>query len=331
MLRPDLLRVTPDDPAYRREAEAEARFWQATHPFSLESVEQTHGPGPVDRYVNRRFTGAPGVAWQDVVARRGPFRRAAVLGTSALEIERALVESNSETCFTFVDISEGALARRQEAFGARFPGRIDTRVADLNFLGFERGEYDLIVSSSTIHHVTNLEHLAFQIGEGLTDDGFFFVQDYVGEPRFQFGAEKKRLFEAVFDRERRFTPGRGGGLRWFDDGDLSPFCGLRSDDILDVLRAHLDEVELHTAGTLTVPLVRCEPVDGVVAPPETPRRRLAERARRLLLDVFGRRLAAQEEVVGQRFLDELFLVGDVASDAGLVRPCLAFGVYRRRR
>jgi SAM-dependent methyltransferase len=331
MIRSDLLRVTPDDPAYRREAEAEARFWQTMHPFSLESVEQTHGSGPVDRYVNRRFTGAPDVTWQELVARRGPFQRAAVLGTSSLDVERTLVETNPEAHFTFVDISEGGLVRRQEAFGARFPGRIATRVADLNFLTFERGEYDLIVSSSTVHHVSNLEHLAWQIGEGLTDDGLFFLQDYVGEPRFQFDADKQRLFEAVYNRELRFTPGRREGVRWLDAADLSPFCGLRSDDILDVLRVHLDEVELRTAGTLTVPLVRCVPLDGVVAPPATAQGRLARRARRLLLDVFGRRLAAQEEVVGQRFLDELFLVGDVASDAGLVRPCLAFGVYRRRR
>jgi len=331
-MRPeDLLRVTADDPAYRREAEAESRFWQAMHPYSLESVEQKHEPGPVDRYVNRRFTGGEDVAWHDLVARRGPFRRAAVLGTSSLEVEGGLIASNPETHFTFVDISEGGLARRREALGARFPGRIETRVADLNFLTFEPGEYDLIVSSSTVHHVTNLEHLAFQIGRGLTDAGYFFLQDYVGEPRFQFGPEKQRLFETVYNRELRFTPGRREGVRWLDASDLSPFCGLRSDDILDVLRSQLDEVELRTAGTLTVPLLRCVPNDGVVAPPATAGRRLGARARQLLLDVFGRRLAAQEQIVGERFLRELFVVGDVASDAGLVRPCLAFGVYRRRR
>jgi hypothetical protein len=36
-------------------------------------------------------------------------------------------------------------------------------------------------------------------------------------------------------------------------------------------------------------------------------------------------------VVDQQFLDELSLVGDAASEAGLVRPGVAFAVYRKRR
>ena len=35
--RPDLMRVLPDDANYRRQAEAEARFWAGPHPFGIEA------------------------------------------------------------------------------------------------------------------------------------------------------------------------------------------------------------------------------------------------------------------------------------------------------
>ena len=34
--------------------------------------------------------------------------------------------------------------------------------------------------------------------------------------------------------------------------------------------------------------------------------------------------------LGRQFLEELFLVGDTASDAGLLLPGTAFAVYRKR-
>ena len=36
----------------------------------------------------------------------------------------------------------------------------------------------MIVSSSTIHHVTNLEYLACQINRALTPGGHFFLTDH---------------------------------------------------------------------------------------------------------------------------------------------------------
>src|SRR5689334_379802 len=96
----DLLRVSPDDPEYRRQAAAEAAFWASPHPFGLESVERTQADGPVDRWTNRRFTGNPLLPWEAVVRNHGRFRRGLVLGTSSLVLERRLIETNPEAEFT---------------------------------------------------------------------------------------------------------------------------------------------------------------------------------------------------------------------------------------
>src|SRR5262245_53906862 len=196
-----LLRVSPDDEGYRRLAEAEARYWDSPHPLGIESLWERTPEKASDRYVNQRFTDSPDVRWEETLHRHGTFRRGLALGTSGLEQEARLLASNPTLHLTFVDLSAGAVARRRERLGARFPGRIDTMVADLNFLTLAEESYDLIVSASTVHHVTNLEHLAFQINRGLTRDGVFFLQDYVGERRFQFAPEKKRLFEVLWYRE----------------------------------------------------------------------------------------------------------------------------------
>lgn len=317
-----LLRVTADAPEYRRLADAEAEFWRRPHPFGLEALEDIHREGPVDRYVNARFTGDPTVHWYDVVHRRGPFRRGLMLGTSLLRLEARILETNPELHLTFLDISDGPLRRRAEILGARYPGRVAIATADLNFAELAPETYDVVLSSSTIHHVTNLEHLAFQINRSLVSGGWFFLEDYVGEPRFGFADAKKRLFEVVYNRDLARQHGRGGGLLWKDASDLSPFCGVRSSDILPVFRSVLEEVELRTAATLTVPLLRSQPFDDTHQDPPWWKIQIALLKRRFRMQ--------RADILSDAFLKELFLVGDTAADAGLVLPGTAFATYRKR-
>ncbi len=327
--RPDLLRVGPDDAEYRRQAAAEAEYWSSPVPFALESLEERFSEGPVDRYTNRRFTGDRRVGWHQTIARHGTFRRGLVLGLSALRLEGEILATNPALHLTFMDISPGSLARRAERLGAQFPGRVDTRCADLNFVELERDAYDLVVSSSSLHHVTNLEHLAWQINTTLAPGGMFFLNDYVGEPRFQFRPTKQRVFELIHDREVARTPGRRPGCRFMDASDLSPFCGVRADDVLPVMGTYLDEVEVRTAAALTVALMRSRPADGAVVPPPGRVRRATAAVVRRALAVVGK-LPPVRVPVSTRLLDELFLAGDVLTDAGLILPGTAFATYRKR-
>jgi SAM-dependent methyltransferase len=328
--RPDLFRVTPDDPEYRRLAAAEAEYWSGPVPFALESLEERFSEGLVDRYTNERFTGDRKTGWHQTIRRHGVFRRGLVLGLSALRVEGEILATNPALHLTFMDLSPGSLARRQEIMGGRFPGRVATVCADLNFVELERDAYDLIVSSASLHHVTNLEHLAWQINAALAPDGWFFLQDYVGEPRFQFAPVKRRVFELVHDREVARTPGRRPGCCWMDASDLSPFCGMRSDEVLGVLRTQLDEVEVRTAAALTVALMRSKPADGAVVAPPSLVRRAADAAVRAALALCGQ-LPPIRVPVSTALLRELILVGDACTDAGLVLPGTAFAVYRKRR
>jgi SAM-dependent methyltransferase len=320
-----LLRVTADDPEYRRLAAAEAAFWQQVHPMGLEASEHEFAGGPVERYVNTRFTGDPGTDWATTIPRWGTFRRGLLLGASSPRRETRVLEVNPALHVTLLDLSPGAAERRAAALKARFPGRVEARTADLNFVELPAAHYDLIVSSSTIHHVTNLEYLASQIDRALTPDGHFFLEDYVGEPRFGFSGAKRRLFEMLYDRDIARQPGRRPGLIWHDASDLSPFCGVRSNEILDVFRSFLDEVQVRTAAALTLPMSRSRPADYDDLVRRLPRWKVA-------YEKLVRRLGVRRPLlIHQELLDELCLVGDVACAAGLLRPGIAFAVYRKRR
>lgn len=323
--------VKADDPDYVARAALETAYWDKQHPVGMEVWEATVGDGPADLHTNERFTGSRTMHWHETIARygtrQGGFRRALFLGTSGLRTEGAILRLNPAMHVTFVDISEGGLQRRIERFSGEFPGRVATLVADFNFIELEPNAYDAIISSSSIHHVTNLEHLAAQINGALTDNGLFFLNDYVGEPRFGSTPTKRRMFEVISDRDYRRHGLEPQPVQWLDASDLSPFCGLRSDEIPAIFAEHLRPERIRTAGALTVPLLRTVRTGPMPQPPAW-HRALS----------FGRKVEAklrnkpnfQRGWIDQRFYDDLTLVGETLADAGVILPGNIFGVYGRR-
>ena len=135
---------------------------------------------------------------------------------------------------------------------------------------------------------------------------------------------KRRLFEMIYERDVARHPEKKAGLAWSDASDLSPFCGVRSDEILSVFRDYLCEVEVRTAATLTVPLARTRSLDFADVMRSLPRRR---RYWALLRRSLGIRMGT---LIDHRYLAELRLVGDMVADAGILQPGIAFAVYRKR-
>lgn len=315
-----LMRVRPNDTEYAALAKAEAAFWQNVVTYSLECLEPLLADGPFERHT---LTGNSRVSWEKTISRYGDFRRGLILGMGAPLVEARILQANPRLHVTLVDISEGPLERHYSFLLAKYPGRVASRVDDLNFIALENSAYDLIVSSGTIHHIMNLEYLACQINQALTDDGFFFLQDYVGEPRWRFSDVKRKVYEAVIARQME----REGGspeLVWESEETISPFCGIRSDETLAVFRTFLHEVELRTQGALLGPWMRSR----CASPPRT---RWHPRWIAFLLRAWLRRLAGarKERWVDQRCFAELMFVSDVLEDAGLIIPTSAFGIYRK--
>lgn len=319
--------VRADDPEYLEQAAAEAAFWDTYHPFGVEAWEELP-EGPVNLYSNERFTGDRRVPWYETIHRHGPFKRGLILGTSGLRTEAHILSSNPGLHVTFVDISPGALERRMQALGERFPGRLSTRLADLNFVDLEPCAYDVIISSATMHHLLNLEHAAAQVNHALTEDGMFFLNDYVGENRSMPTPEKRRVFEAFDARDCRRAGMAPRPVQWLEEKNLSPFCGVRSQDVLDVFGRTLNPIEVRTSSALLMLLLRTRRPGREYPPPGLARFSVRVRnvGRRL---VRGRRQGMERNWIDPRFLEELKL-GDLLADAGVIQPGVAFATYRRR-
>jgi hypothetical protein len=116
-------------------------------------------------------------------------------------------------------------------------------------------------------------------------------------------------------------------IDWKGNETLSPFCAVRSEDTLDVFREFLYQEDVRTAGALLGPAMRA-PVKISSPPPRSRTPALIM----LRIRVLVRRLLRmrKERVIDQRSVDRLTSVSDVLEDAGLLRPTVAFGRYRKR-
>lgn len=326
-LPPDIFHVIRDDD-YLRQLEAEGQFWD-------EHIETplSRTPAPViQQYYNERLTGNREREWFEAINDYGQFRRGCVLGAGPGRIESLLLKRQGQLHLTFYDISSDSLARLQDRLEGEFPGRTDFCQEDLNFVTLPSERYDLVIANASIHHILNLEHLAFQINSCLMPDGYFFMYDVVAESYFQFSDEKRQLFQALTvatqDLPRRDPP-----IRWPDRDNwaFSPFESVRSGEILDVFGRYLEEVHMRKVGTLLQ--LTLFVAGGWASEPESGRlsgvwRRLRRTARTLR----NRFLRQRMDVARAKARTELLLMLDrIVTDTGYLKPGLAFVIYRKRR
>ena len=313
---------TQDSETYRRLLQEEARYWDE-HPESLLSAR----PAPaIQRYLNERATGRADVEWYQTISDYGAFEHGCVLGAGPGHVEEHLLGRHPRLHLSVFDISGEALARLAARLQPSFPSRFETCQKDLNFITLRPDSYDLVVANSCIHHLLNLEHVAFQVNRALTPGGYFFMQDTVGESYFQFSNEKKRLFEAF----ALATQGKRAlsGIHWPARAawPFSPFESVRSAEILDVFGRYLREERLRTSSALLQLLL--------FASPNAPRllgTGLAKQRKRVFAALRRRLVRSKPPLVRRLATGKLlFALDSLACDAGYLRPGLAFGVYRKR-
>jgi hypothetical protein len=183
-----------------------------------------------------------------------------------------------------------------------------------------------------MHHIVNLEHVAFQANKALTPDGLFFLRDFVAESRFQFCDTKKRVFEAI-----AYATGPRQAAPYAYDWphlvpwDHSPFEAVRSGDTLEVFRSYLEEVELRVAGAICTLFTFAR-----FGPPSPPlgRRMLLRRPALALTKLrfaLARAQLRRRLDTSQQIGDLLIIVDRIVSEAGCLKPALAFAVYRKRQ
>jgi SAM-dependent methyltransferase len=320
----DVFHVARDE-RYLEQLRAEEDFWdRCPDPFTRASALPR-----IRLYENERLTGDPERQWFEVISEYGPFTSGCILGAGPGEVETELLRRNPELRLTVYDISGDSLKRLEDSLSPDVAGRVEARKEDLNFATLPAETYDLVVTISSVHHIVNLEHLAYQINQCLKPHGYVFMRDTVGESYFQFSEEKRRLFQTFLDATQDGS-GRRRTVHWPDRGDwqYSPFESIRSDEILGVFRRYLHEVRVTTSSALLTLILFTQP-EGIQGSSRL--KRALSRVRRSSLARLRRLLNSQVDLRRQDARrDLLFLLDSILCDTGYLRPGLAFGIYRKR-
>ena len=323
---PDIFFVTRDDPRYLQQLRAEEEFWDKSR---ITLAMLTPRPA-IQQYMNERLTGQADQQWFEMIPDYGDFRRGCVLGAGPGAIESRLLSQLQHLHLTFYDISGETLGRLQRRLEQQFPGRTAICHQDLNFVTLAANSYDLIIANECLHHLLNLEHVAFQINNALTPDGFVFMFEVVSESYFQFSEEKKRLFEALVGATYD-GPGRAPPVQWPDRSNWtlhSPFESVRSGEILDVFGRYLQQVRLRTYASLLTLTLFLPSMVALAFEANVKRHGRRQRVAAALRAALFRR---KTDLAGERARDRLlFLLDRVLTDTGYLEPGLAFAIYRKR-
>jgi len=238
------LRVAADDVVYPSRARAEAAYWAKIDFGSGYFALLKSG----DRRVNEAYTGDAERNWmQDLIA-RGPFRDAASLGCDEGGWERLWLEERGSARLDVYELSRGVIHKVRADLGP-LRRRVRFIRADLNFASLPENAYDVIWSTGCLHHIVNLESLFAEVERALRPGGLFAFRDYVGEPRMQYGTERLRVInELMAEVPERFR--RTDLVRAPRTQDLSPFCGIRSDEIVELAGRRFEWVHKGEAGAL---------------------------------------------------------------------------------
>jgi ubiquinone/menaquinone biosynthesis C-methylase UbiE len=155
------------------------------------------------------------------------------------------------------DISEGAIHQANERFKAANAPREAYlfEVRDANNLDID-DNYDLVLSSGALHHVSNLEGLLDKVQTVLHPDGYFVLVEFVGPNRFQWTPQQCDLINGALAQldshylkdDTRPTLGPPAVEEMIR---IDPSEAVRSEDILPLVRQRFDvEYESNFNGTI---------------------------------------------------------------------------------
>jgi SAM-dependent methyltransferase len=236
------MRVKPGDADYRRAARLEAQSWSKPV-VTVAGLNAMLSPS-YRQFLNSEYTGNPATSWLDDLVARGPFGHAAVLGCTEGAYEQPWMRAQASEQLDVYELSREVIRRTRARFKVRRLGfgwpdrRVRFIHTDLNFVRLPRDRYDVVWTSSCVHHLLNLEYLLAEVEASLRPGGLLAIQDYVGERRLQYSDQRlavaNELLGEIPARFRR--PGMERITRPTDE-ELTPFEAIRSDEILPLAPA----------------------------------------------------------------------------------------------
>ena len=111
--------------------------------------------------------------------------------------------------------------------------------------------------SQALHHIEKLEHLYQQVHDALTDDGIFFVSDYIGPTRMQWTDKQITIMNAILSllpERLRHTVDNQGVRKVIKRTAIEDFIrvdtseGVRASEIFDIAQKQFDILDFRPMG-----------------------------------------------------------------------------------
>lgn len=219
----------------------------------------------VHRRYSKKLIGDHQGSWisyccEKFLGERLPVKHMAVIGCGNGQLERGLSSLNAFVECDAFDISDRAVEFARNEARSQGITNINYIHTDIEEYEFPDAYYDAIWFKESLHHISKLEHVCKGVSRSLKDDGFLFIEEYVGPNRFALSDRQKEVLNAVFTllpkqyRKSFFRNYSGKYQKQVSIPNpqqvkkVDPSEAVRSSDILPVLSEYFDIVEQRELG-----------------------------------------------------------------------------------
>lgn len=149
------------------------------------------------------------------------------------------------------------------AGGRDYESWVNFSVCNVETNPFPLSDYDAIYFNSSLHHMSDLDAILIKCCAALKQDGYLFVNEYIGPNRFTFSDREKEVMQSVFHlipekyRVSHAEHDRGQirkQVHYPDPAEVErvdPSEAIHSEEIVDSLKRHFKIEEFnYTGGTL---------------------------------------------------------------------------------
>lgn len=226
-----LTKIDKDNKIYQKALIREGKFWKGQTELHLDNTPKT-----LKDYKLLNETG--GIDRFDYIQSLGNFKNGLSIGCGSARYEIELLKKDIVKKFTFIDISDESFNKLRKSLPNNLKNKVKLIKSDLNFINLKENEYDFIFCANVLHHLINLEYILLELNKSLTGDGIIFVDDYIGENRFQFSDKRIR----AINETAKITNNKIG-IKYVPMSRTNknvlinscPFEAIRSEDIMPLL------------------------------------------------------------------------------------------------
>ena len=145
----------------------------------------------VREYMNKCISGNPDIGWlqhacQKYLKLLFGTKHCLSLGCGSGALERQVRRLAVCDTIDAIDIAQSAIEEARRLQQEQNITGINYYQANIENIRLPVNRYDAVFSSSTVHHIRNLEGLFEQIKGAMKESGFFIMAEYVGPSQFQF-------------------------------------------------------------------------------------------------------------------------------------------------